>query len=215
MRQKIARLKGTIRAWEVREHTHAQAKEGIAGVIQLAEGGDELSFVLLLIIAVLTIDALDLIAKQRPHLVRRYSRNRFVWPALISRKRSLKKANEEWMKHLQLGEGSLYSRRRWQLSATSTKAAFRFLIKHLSEHRWPNRFLTKAAKKKLFERLWKQQLASGLVPENVEKLAVLGKRKATKKPKYCKELHKATRDANVRAEIKNRIWDAFDNVVAG
>ena len=53
------------------------------------------------------------------------------------------------------------------------------------------------------------------MPENVEKLAALGKGKATKKPKYCKKLHKATRDANVRAEIKDRIWDAFDNLVAG
>ena len=89
------------------------------------------------------------------------------------------------------------------------------LIKHLGDQPWPNRALTKAAKRGLFERLWEQELASGLVPENVEKLAALGKWKATKKPKYCKKLHKATRDANVRAEIKDRIWDAFDNLVAG
>jgi len=117
------------------------------------------------------------------------------------------------MKHLQLGEGSVYSRKGWQPSAPSTQAAFGLLIKHLGEQPWPNRPLTKTAKRELFERLWERELASGLVPENVEKLAALGKWKATKKPKYCKELHKATRNANVRAEIKDRIWEAFDNLV--
>ncbi len=118
-RQRIARPEGTIRAMEVKFHTHAEAKEGIAGLIQLAEGGDEMSFVLLSMIAGLAVGALESIAKQRPHLVRAHSRNTFVWPGFISRKSAFKKANEELMKHLQLGEGSVYSRKGWQPSAPS------------------------------------------------------------------------------------------------
>jgi hypothetical protein len=213
--RKAKQLEGNVQRMERVLRTQALAKEGIGEVLQLAQEGDTLSIYLLYMVAVLAIDGLDRLAREKPDLLRPIARNTFVWPGTISRKRAWKRANEELMDRLQLGQGSVYSRKGWQFSAPSTQAAFGLLIKHLGEQTWPNRALTKAAKRELFERLWEQELASGLVPENVEKLAALGKWKATKKPKYCKELHKATQDANVRAEIKDRIWDAFDNLVAG
>ena len=209
-------MEAEIATFDARERAISQAGISIIELIRFAEGGNELSIGTLLIIATLSIGALNgNVLEKYPDIVRRLSRMDFAWPGMISRKRSLIEANEKLMNNLQLHEGSnIFSQKKWQLSKPSTQAALALLLPRLRKEDLSVRPpLTKKEKREWFDEAWEGILASGIRPEHVEKLAALGKSKATKRPKYCKNLHPATRDANVRAEIKRRIWKAFDNLV--
>jgi hypothetical protein len=192
------------------------AGNSISDLIRLAEAGDKLAVTTLVMLADITVHALNSIAERRLDLILPFSRNAVAWPALISRKRPLTRANNKLMDTLQLGRGEIYSERGWQLAATSTQAAISLLInaqsKRTALHLPP---LTKRTKRRWFEVSWKDFLDRGIKPEESEKLARLGNSKATKTPKYCKHLSNRTRDANVRAEIKARVWDTFDKLIAG
>lgn len=209
LKEKIARSEERLR---VCDHAH----NSVTHLIRLAEAGDKLSVTMLVMLAATTVDALDSIATRRPDLILPFSRNLIAWPALISRKRALIRANNKLMDTLQLGRGGIHSEREWQPAAPSTQAAMGLLInaqvQRTALHLPP---LTKRTKRRWFEVSWKDFLDRGIKPEESEKLARLGKSKATKTPKYCKHLFKRTRDANVRAEIKARVWDAFDKLIAG
>ena len=157
------------------------------------------------------------LTRAHPDLVRRRARDTFAWPGWISRKRMAKQGNKELMDHLQLGQGgAVFSDKKWQLSAPSTRIALWLLMP--ASVKDPKMFkrvpLTKEEKRELFDRLWEQELAKGWRPEHEEPSAALGKSKAAKKPKYCKNLHPKTRDANARAEIKARVWNSFDTLIA-
>jgi hypothetical protein len=47
-------------------------------------------------------------------------------------------------------------------------------------------------------------------PEQDDNLRPLGESAGKKKPKYCKELHERTINSNVRAKIKARLFEAFE-----
>jgi len=51
--------------------------------------------------------------------------------------------------------------------------------------------------------------------ENHPDLRPLGESAGRKKPKYCKKIHKGTRDSNVRAKIKERIYGAMKKFAKG
>ena len=212
----VERLKRKIARSEERLRVCDHAGNSISDLIRLAEAGDKLSLIMLTMLAVNTVAALNSIAERRPDLILPFSRNAVTWPAFISRKRAFTRANNRLMDTLQLGRGGIYSEREWQPAAPSTQAAIGLLInaqsKRTALHLPP---LTKKTKRRWFEVSWKDFLDRGIKPEESEKLARLGKSKATKTPKYCKHLFKRTRDANLRAEIKARIWNAFDKLIAG
>jgi hypothetical protein len=117
------------------------------------------------------------------------------------------------MDKLQLGKGKVFSGGKWNLFAPSTQAA----LKLYTAGQWHAAAgkcaaLTRKNKKRWFEEIWKWQISNGFKPEESDLLRPLGKSKAKKTPKWCKSLHPATQTANVRAQIKARLWEAFDNV---
>src|SRR5437870_6140981 len=79
---------------------HEEAQRSINKLIRLAESGDQLSVILLVMIASQMIDAVNSGVEQRPELFLKFSRDQFVWPALISRKRAIKLENARLMETL-------------------------------------------------------------------------------------------------------------------
>ena len=192
-----------------------QAGESVVSLIRLAEDGDELSVRGLLMLACVTVGEIELIARRRPELVYPFSRNSVFWPAFISRKRAFTQANKKLIDTVQLGRGGFLSEREWQPSAPSTQfAQTLFVIGRLRAFPDLRLPFTRKTKKQWFEKNWNALLKDGFKPEENKLIAPLGKSKATKKPKYCKHLRKATQDANVRAEIKSKVWKAFDKIFA-
>jgi hypothetical protein len=213
--RKAERLEAELLKINERLRVCDHAGKSVRDLIRLAEGGDKLPVTLLAIIATETVYALNSIAERQPDLVYSFSRNSFAWPALISRKRALTEANKKLMDTVQLGRGGTYSEREWQISAPSTWFALMlFGVGHLraAAGRFPH--FTRKTKKQWFEKKWNALLKEGFKPEESEKLARLGKSKATKTPKWGNVLHKRTRDANVRSEIKRKVWKAFDKIFA-
>jgi len=212
--RKAERLKAESIKINERLRVCYQARKGLSDLIRLAEAGDELSVMPLVGAALETVSTLNSIAKRRPELVYPVSRNTFCWPALISRKRAITEANKKLMDTVQLGRGGILSERKWQISAPSTQFALMlFLVGATAPaERYPH--FTRKTKKQWFEKYWNAWLKDGLRPEENEFLAPLGKSKATKTPKWGNVLHKRTRDANVRSEIKSKVWKAFDKIFA-
>jgi hypothetical protein len=211
--RKAERLKAESIKINERLRVCYQARKGLSDLIRLAEAGDELSVMPLVGAALETVSTLNSIAKRRPELVYPVSRNTFCWPALISRKRALTQANKKLMDTLQLGRGGIYSEREWQISAPSTYFAlmlFGMGQLRAAAGRFPH--FTRKTKKQWFEKNWNALLKEGFKPEESALLAPLGKSKATKTPKYGFYFHKRSRDANVRSEIKRKVWKAFDKI---
>jgi hypothetical protein len=210
-RMRVERLEAELLKSKESLRVCEHARKSVRDLVRLAKGEDKLAVTLLGIIASGTVSALNSIAEQRPHLILPLSRHLFAWPAFISHKRAFKLENEKLMATLQLGEGGFYSKRGWQLSAPSTRFALRLYLESAATTAKRPLF-TRKTKKQWFEKNWNALLKEGFKPEESELLAPLGKSKATKKPKYCKNLRKATQDANVRAEIKAKVWKAFDKL---
>jgi hypothetical protein len=213
--RRAERLKAELLKSKEGLRVYHQAGESVVRLIRLAEDGDELSVRGLLMLACVTVDAIGSIARRRPELVHPFSRNSLFWPAFISRKRAFTEANKKLIDTVQLGTGGILSERQWQPLAPSTHFAQTLFVKGqlraFPELRLP---FTRKTKEQWFEKNWNAWLKEGFKPEESELLAPLGKSKATKKPKYCKNLRKATQDANVRAEIKAKVWKAFDKIFA-
>lgn len=214
--EQMKALKAELATLNARRRAVSQAQDSIRELIRFAKEGNELSICALVDIAVRAICALNRdVLKEHPEIVRRASRTGVTWPGMISRKRSLVEANKRLMDNLQLGGGSIFSQKKWQPNAPSTQAALGLFLPYLYRVDWSARPpLTKKEKRELFDAAWEGILASGIQPEHVEKLAALGRSRQTKVPKYCKNLHSATRNANVRDEIKRQLWKAFDNLLA-
>ena len=194
---------------------HAVATEDIAEVARLAGEGDMFSIYTLYWIASESVSALNQLASEKPELFRSLARNTFSWPGTISRKRALKRANEELMDRLQLGQGVTFSTRDWRVSAASTRVAFALWIGYLLKHGPPEQRLTRKAKRELFEKIWAEEIAEGWRPEDNEKTAKLGKFAVGKKStsRGMSEQTPGMRRDDVRAEIKRRVWEAFDVLV--
>jgi hypothetical protein len=209
------RKEGEIVRIRERLRVCGQTWQNTDDLIRLAQHGDKLPALSLMMIAAKMVEALDSIVEQQPKLGRWLARDVFLWPGFISRKRSVRKANEELMDKLQLGKGGIFSAREWQISAPSTQAALKLFI--FGQQRATlglcEPFAVKV-KKQWFRENWKAMLDAGVVPEQSDFLRPLGESKAKKKPKYCKNLHPATQNANARDGIRYRVWKAFDGMFA-
>jgi hypothetical protein len=197
---------------------HEAAQRSVNQLIGLAETGDEFSIILLFMIAVQTVGAINSGATERPDIFLKFSRNLITWPALISRKRAFKLANEALMKRLQLGEGDVYfSKKEWQPSAPSTQAALGlFFTALVRRERWELPPLTAKTKRIWFEKSWAEVLREGIAPEEVPKLAKLGEFTIGKESisRGMPEQTEGMKRDDMRAEIKRQLWNAFDRVVA-
>ncbi len=169
-------------------------------------------------IAVHIIRSLDEIAINTLEVVHPISRNLFLWPGLIGRKRFFKRWNERLIKLIQLGTGDKISMRGWQISAPSTEAAVDlFLTAHDFQRDWNLPPLKQENKKKWFDVAWQQMLNDGIFPEAISWLAPVGK-SAIGKRSISRGMSKQTegmkRD-DICAEIKRQVWNAFEKLVAG
>jgi hypothetical protein len=125
----------------------------------------------------------------------------------------VKNENEKLINELQLGKGGIFSEGEWQISAPSTQTALKLFsfgqfraLEGLCQPFAPK------IKKQWFRENWEAMLDTGVAPEQSDFLRPLGKSKAAKKPKYCKNLLPPTQIANARSEIKRRVWKAFDHL---
>src|SRR5262245_5351171 len=190
------------------------AKRAVSDLIRLSADGNRIVVYHVFDLAHELVLVLNSIVKLRPELGRWLARYTFMWPALISHKRQVRQKNEELLNTLHLGEGGIFSAGEWHLDAPSTRAALGLFYMGLSRTTaglCPR--LSRENKKEWFDDNWKWQLAYGYKPEHNPMASKLRASKAKKKPKYCKRLHPATQLANVRAEIKARVWRAFDKII--
>lgn len=207
-------LKQEIAMTEERLRVCEDARRSVNDLIRLSSDGNAKVVHDLFILAQQLVGRLNSIVVVRPELGRWLARNTFMWPAFISRKRPLRQANEKLLNMLQLGNGGIFSDSEWHLDAPSTWAAIRVFYEGLSRAmagQCPS--LSKKNKKEWFSENWDSLLAKGLLPEQHDLLRKLGGSKARKRPKYCKQLHPATLRANLRSEIKARVWQAFDKLI--
>jgi len=217
-RQAIKVLENKIRVSNHRLHVIEQSLNHVFELKRLAEDGDEAAIVMLSYIIDVGIGSLNYtIAEKYPELVRKLARPMFLWPAWIGRKAMLRQVNEELMDHLQLGQGgAIFSERKWQLSAPSTQIAFGLLARRVFKEDWTEKpRLTRIEKRQLFEALWAEMLAEGIVPEETPRMAALGK-SAIGKNSTSRGMSEQTlgmRANDVRAEIKRQVWKAFDRLV--
>lgn len=216
----IARIKSEIAKINETLAVCGQSWQSVTRLIGLAMRGDEpLPLHLLDMIAAEIIGALNAIAEKQPELLRPIARETFLWPALISRKRAFNRLNHERLVSLQLGKGQTFSDSEWQPAAASTHAAMVFMTVAQTLNR-AGRLppLTPEAKKQWFEASWASMIEHGLRPEENELLSPLGKSSIGKKSVSRGMPHQTEgmkRD-DMRAEIKRRVWKAFDKLfVAG
>ena len=196
----------------------AQCEQSLSDLICLVETGDTLLVGTLHAVAVKAVGALNSIAANKPQIVRSLARNQFSWPALIGRKRLIKQINERLIKHIQLGEGEIFSRREWQLSAPSTQAALDlFLTAKMYRDDWNLPPLTEENKRQWFEIAWKKMLEEGILPEEIPWLAIVGKSAKGKRSvtRGMSEQTEGMKRDDVRAEIKRQVRNAFEKLVAG
>jgi hypothetical protein len=210
----VERLKSETARIDERFRVCAQAVRSVSDLIGLSAEGNRLVVHTILMLALLVVDTLDSIVKTRPKLGRWLARDTFVWPGLLSRKRPLRKANDELLKTLQLGKRGIFSVEAVHLGALSIRGAMIiFSVGQWRSAAGQGPRLSRKNKKKWFDNNWEWLLGHGFAPEQHDVLRKLGASKAWKKPKFCKQLHPATSSANVRAEIKARVWEAFNNLV--
>jgi hypothetical protein len=195
-----------------------QARKAVRDLIRLAGEGDELAVALLAMVAAQTVDALNSVAEQQPRLILPLSRNTPFWPAFIGRKRAVELSNAKLMDMLKLGEGDVYSTRKWQPFAPSTVAAIcLFITAQARKQDWGLPPLTKKTKKDWFKASWKNWFKDGPPPEEIPLLAPLGQSAIGKKSTSRGMPHQTERMKrdDVRAEIKRQVWHAFDTVIVG
>jgi hypothetical protein len=207
------RLKRKIAMGHERLRVCEEAGRSVSDLIRLAADGNRLVAYTVFMLAGQLVDGLGSIVKVRPKLGRWLARDTFMWPAFISRKRPLKQANEKLLNTLQLGKGETFSDREWHLGAPSIQAAMKlFIAGHWRTEARRGPRLSRKNKKQWFDDNWNEIFGDDFPPEQIHLLRKLGASKARKKPKYCKHLHPATQLANVRSEIKARVWQAFDKM---
>jgi hypothetical protein len=207
-------LKQEIAVSDERLRVCEDAKRSVIDLIRLSAGGNRHVVYTVFVLAHQLVAVLNSIVIPRPELGRWLARDTIIWPAFISRKRALRRANEELLDKLHLGEGGIFNIGESHLDAPSTWAAIAVFYAGLSRAiagQCPS--LSRENKKQWFAENYTWLLAKGLLPEQHDVLRNLGASKAKKKPKYCKQLHPATQRANLRSEIKARVWQAFDKII--
>lgn len=157
------------------------------------------------------VEHLNAITKSRPELLIPIARKQIVWPAFISRKRASQKQNAELMDKIQLGDDYVLTGE-WQPNSPSTHGA-------LWVHWWGTRMskewrlpqLTKKNKRPWFDRTWRcMERHLHITPENDPLLAPLGK---SAQRYYKREDPNERMPLALRAEIRRRIWKAFNTLI--
>jgi hypothetical protein len=206
LKQEIARSRERLRVCE-------DARRSVNDLIRLSADGNRHVVYTVFMLAHQLVVGLNSIVKVRPELGRWLARNAFMWPAFISRKRRLRQANEELLNTLHLGEGGIFSVGEWHFDAPSNEAALGvFYVGTWRAIAGQRLWLSRENKKQWFAENWNWLLDNGFKPEQSDLVGKLGASKAKKKPKYCKKLRPATQLANLRSEIKSRVWQAFDKI---
>jgi hypothetical protein len=149
--------------------------------------------------------SLQVMAQERPELLRPIARQLFFWPGMISRKRPFNMANIKLMDKIELGVGGPYSSKQWRLEAASTQFAIWLHLefqKHAKQLGLPP-LTTEKNKRIWFERIWKYAVND---PEKNRHLAKLGNAAITRNINASAE--------DKRAEIKKQVWNAFNGLIA-
>jgi hypothetical protein len=195
-----------------------QAWGSTGELVRLAKAGNKLAVTVLWDIACDLVSNLNSIAEKHSKLVHSISRNTPFWPSLISRKRASKQYNAKLMDALQLGEGDVYSTKKWQIEAPSTQAAIvLFVTAQVNARTWHLPPLTKKNKRIWFDASWNDMLKEGIVPEDSPLLSQLGRSAIGKKSvsRGMADQTEGMKRDDMRAEIKRQVWKAFDRLIAG
>ncbi len=211
----VFRFKESFDAINERLEVCSRVERAVDDLIRLSRGSDKLMAYALLFETIRMVEALNATVERHPELGRWLARDFFAWPAMIGHKRVLKQENAKLLDALQLGKGGIFSDREWQISAPSTQTALKiFAIGKSLVVEGLCMPLTRTNKRYWFDHVWSWLLNNiGFRPEEVEALQSLGGYKAKRKPKYCKNLLPATQRSNARAEIKAKVWKAFDKII--
>jgi len=184
--------------------------------------------------------ALNNIAEKQPELFQAFARGCFEWPGVISRNAYVSQDNQRFLEKLQQGEDLPFVNiprgkkgRTPSFSVLANRLAFRLYGKietaraghdyskimaemlGLTVSTWIEAVNLEPFSAKTWrswaEIAWQIVLeATDGKPEQDEILRPLGESAGKKKPKFCKELHERTANSNVRAKIKERLFEAFE-----
>jgi hypothetical protein len=142
-------------------------------------------------------------AKERPELFQRTARQIFFWPGLMSRKRAFDQETAEVMEKIELGKNCLYRNdKQWRINEPATQFAIYLhaLATAFAKHWQLPPLSSEKSKRAWFERSWRYVVDEcGFVPE--------------KNPVFV-QFAKRAMDRNHKEAIKQRAWEAFDNLIA-
>jgi len=204
--EKKRRLESVRRAFEETERIRSSIEKGLDDLVRHAETGEQIAGLALATVTTTAIDKLNSLAQRSPKMFLPMSRKLLYWPCVVSHKRADAKHNKQLLERLEVGKQSIYSRGEWQPKAPTNRVAMNILdLARKMERDGQLPPLTKDTKRKWFDESWNRALWAGWKPEEDARLSGIGQSKAKKKPKYCKKLHPATSQSNLRAAIKGQV----------
>lgn len=207
------------------------------GLLALAAHGDSVAATKLIDSLVSAVRRFECMAMHRPEVFTHYTRRLALIPATISPQSDNAKECRDLMKALKVGRKSIFSvAKRWKQKTPVNGLALR-LVAYIDDNRrfhrfsfgchpelfahWPQ-WISEAVRLPDFNADTSEQWAeigwSILLeltndrPQDNPHLHPIGASAAKKKPKYCKTLHEATKAANVKGKIKERLLAAFKSI---
>jgi hypothetical protein len=145
-------------------------------------------------------------ANARPDLFRIIARQTFFWPAMVSRKHAFAEETAKLMEKIQLGKDCLYRNdTQWRINEPSTQFAIQLhALAKAFEKQWQlPRLSDDKSKRVWFQRAWHYLDDIGFNPMQNPIISKLAKRAVDRNYK-----------ADERAAIKERVWQAYDRVIA-
>jgi len=118
---KLRAAEATLARAEEIERIRQSIEESLKLLVRYAKEGERLAGEALAVVAGTAVSELNDIARQQPKMFLRLSRKQFAWPGLVSSKRGITERNKELLKLLQVGKNGIYSKKKWQISAPSTR----------------------------------------------------------------------------------------------
>lgn len=199
-----------------REAQHTTSRNVFAETIGRAKEGDIEAVKNLVLFADVVITALSDLAETRPDLLKPLAQERLSWPAWISRKKFYRDTNEMLMDRIDLNQCGLFSNRKWQPRSITSQTAYWLYVVYLGACPRPRHALTRKAKRKWFDALWKAARKDGWRPEHRRGLFALGKCRIGKKAtnRGMSDQTPGMRVNDVQDKIKDQIWSAFDSLFA-
>jgi len=178
--------------------------------------GDPAAVKLLMEIAEGYTLALNRIAIERPELLRPLARERIMWPALISSKKSQNEEIMPMMKHLELGTQSVMGGRWHSKSPATVQAAcmHRWLLDNAKILNLPP--FSNGVRRQWFDTAWAALLeVTNNRPDLNPHLAPIGKNAIGKKStsRGMAEQTQGMKQHDVVASIKGQLWRSYQNFV--